>query len=124
MSHFTTIETEIRNIPALETACAELGDTLARNTRARGWMNQTTEGDYVIQLPGQHDVALKRQPNGSYQIVADFYDTTIARVLGKSCQKLVQTYAVHRTMAQLQKKGRIGRREQRADGFIAIHVRV
>ena len=36
MSHFTTIETQIRDIAALKAACAELGVVLEAGAQARG----------------------------------------------------------------------------------------
>ena len=37
MSHFTTIQTQIRDIAALREACRELGVELVENTQARGY---------------------------------------------------------------------------------------
>jgi hypothetical protein len=51
LSHFTTIQTQIKDIEALRSACRELGLSLLPNTEARGFANQTRHGDFVIRLP-------------------------------------------------------------------------
>jgi hypothetical protein len=61
MSHFTTIETQIRDIPALREACRELGLTVLESTMARGYNGNTLKGDYVIRLRGPYVVALTHQ---------------------------------------------------------------
>ncbi len=48
ISHFVTIQTKIRDVAALEDACAERGLEHLRNAEARGYANQTRRGDLVI----------------------------------------------------------------------------
>jgi hypothetical protein len=60
MSHFTTIQTQIRDVEALEAACTELGVELLRNTEARGFANSTRHGELVVRLKGPYDIAANR----------------------------------------------------------------
>ena len=55
MSHFTEIKTQIKDIEALRQTCQELGLSLIPNTEARGYYENKTKGDYVIQLKGPYD---------------------------------------------------------------------
>ena len=55
MSHFTTIQTQIRDVEALEAACTELGVELLHNTEARGFANSTRRGQLVVRLKGPYD---------------------------------------------------------------------
>ncbi|MCF7855681.1 MAG: DUF1257 domain-containing protein, partial [Candidatus Pacebacteria bacterium] len=66
MSHFTTINIQIRDIDAVKAACSELGLSVEENTQARGYGSKRQHGDYVIRLNGPYDVALERQADGSY----------------------------------------------------------
>ena len=50
MSHFTTIQTHIKDIEALKSACAELDLTLEEKGEARGYGNNRHPGDYIIRL--------------------------------------------------------------------------
>ena len=70
MSHFTTIKTQIRDIDALRQATGEMGYTLIPNAEARGFINNTTKGDYVIRLKGPSGVTPPRirQPRSYFVI--------------------------------------------------------
>ena len=57
MSHFTSIQTQIRDLEALEAACTELGVELLRNTEARGFANTARHGELVVRLKGPYDIA-------------------------------------------------------------------
>jgi hypothetical protein len=56
MSHFTEIKTQIKDIEALRLACQELGLSLVPNTEARGYYENKSKGDYVVQLKGPYDL--------------------------------------------------------------------
>ena len=58
MSHFATIQTQIRDISALRAACQELGLTVEPNTSARGYGSNRLKGDLVIRLKGPYDIAV------------------------------------------------------------------
>jgi hypothetical protein len=60
MSHFTEIKTQIKDIEALRSACAELGLTLLQNADARGNYENKTKGNFVVQLKGPYDIASTR----------------------------------------------------------------
>jgi hypothetical protein len=66
MSPFTEIKTQIRDIEALRLACQEIGLSLVPNAQARGYYENITKGDYVIQLKGPYDIALNKQADGTY----------------------------------------------------------
>jgi hypothetical protein len=68
MSHFTEITTQIKDIEALRLACQELGLNLLQSADARGYYDNKTKGDYVIQLKGPYDIALNKQPDGTFGI--------------------------------------------------------
>ncbi len=57
MSHFTTIQTQIRDIDALLCACVELGLKLQPDFHCRGYAGVTRKAPYVIQLKGPYDIA-------------------------------------------------------------------
>jgi Protein of unknown function (DUF1257) len=73
MSHFTEIKTQIKDIEALRSACQELGLTLLHNAEARGYYENKTKGDYVVQLKGPYDIALNKQTDGTYGLTADLW---------------------------------------------------
>ncbi|MBN1557858.1 MAG: hypothetical protein JW951_06900 [Lentisphaerae bacterium] len=51
MSHFTTIETQIRDVEALCAACSEMGLRVIRNTEARGFGANRRHGELKVDYP-------------------------------------------------------------------------
>jgi len=52
MSHFTTINTQIKDLEALREACQELGLGLLQDTEARGYGSNRRRAEFVIRLKG------------------------------------------------------------------------
>lgn len=105
MSHFTTIETQIRDIEALKSACNELGLTFVQNGQARGYGSRTYQGECVIKLKGPFDIALNRQANGSYQLITDWWDGHVEKEVGRNFSRLIQLYGVHKAEIEARRKG-------------------
>ena len=122
MSHFTTIKTQIKDIEALKTACAELGLTVLANAEARGYYQNTIKGDYVIQLKGPYDIAINQQPDGSFGLTADLWAGHVEQEVGKGYGKLLQLYAVHKAMKEAKRKGHLVSRRQHQDGTIKLVI--
>lgn len=120
MSHFTTIHTQIKDIEALRQACQELGLALLQNAEARGYYENKTRGDYVIQLKGPYDIALNQQPDGSFGLTADLWDGHVEKEVGKDYGKLLQLYGVHKATREARKKGLSVLRRQQTNGSIKL----
>ena len=120
MSHFTTIHTQIKDIEALRQACQELGLALLHNAEARGYYENKTRGDYVIQLKGPYDIALNQQPDGSFGLTADLWDGHVEKEVGKDYGKLLQLYGVHKATREARKKGLSVLRRQQTNGSIKL----
>jgi hypothetical protein len=104
MSHFTTVKTQIKDITALRSACAELGLTVKQNAQARGYYENKTKGDFVIKLKGPYDIALNKQPDGSFGITADLWEGHVEKEVGEKYGKLLQLYGVHKATLEARKK--------------------
>lgn len=121
MSHFTSIETQIRDTAALREACRELGVEVLEHTTARGYNGNTHQGDLVIRLRGPYDVALNLQ-DGRYGLTCDWWDGHVERELGPRCSTLFQLYGVHKAQAEARRKGYTTRRQQLGDGSIKLTI--
>jgi len=64
MSHWTNIQTQIKDIAALDAAVKELGLALVKNATARGYASNQLKGDYVIRLKGPYDIAVNLNKQG------------------------------------------------------------
>ena len=122
MSHFTTIQTQVRDLDALRAALGELGVTLLANTDARGSLNNTLHGDFVIRLKGPYDIALNKTPDGSYGLTTDWWDGHVEKEVGSKFGRLLQLYGVHKTMIESRKKGHFVQRKAQKDGSIKLVI--
>ena len=120
MSHFTEIKTQIKDIEALKSACAELGLPLLQNAEARGYYENKTKGDYIIQLKGPYDIALNKQPDGTYGLTADLWQGHVEKEVGQGYGKLLQLYGVHKATLEARKKGLSVLRRQQHNGSIKL----
>ena len=120
MSHFTTIKTQIKDLPALRSAVNELGLQLLPNTTARGYINQSTKGEYVLRLKGPYDIAVNQQPDGTYGLTTDWWDGHVEREVGKDYGRLLQLYGVHKATAEARKRGFSVIRNSQPNGSIKL----
>jgi hypothetical protein len=120
MSHFTTIQTHLKDMEALRDACAELHLELHANTTARGFEGTARRGEYVIKLPGPYDIALHREPDGTYALSADLWDGSVEHTVGKSYSRLVQLYGVHKATREARKRGHTVVRRTMPSGAIKL----
>lgn len=120
MSHFTTIKTQIKDLAALRSACEEMKLPLLQNAAARGYANQTRRGDLVIQLTGLYDIAVNRQPDGTYGLTTDWFLGHVEKQVGPNFGKLLQLYGVHKATAEARKKGFSVLRQPQRNGSIKL----
>jgi hypothetical protein len=120
MSHFTEITTQIKDIEALRLACQELGLNLLQSADARGYYDNKTKGDYVIQLKGPYDIALNKQADGTFGITSDLWNGHVEKEVGQKYGKLLQLYGVHKATMEARKKGLSVLRRQKQDGSIKL----
>jgi hypothetical protein len=122
MSHFTTIQTQVRDIAALRDACQELGLQVVEKADARGYAGNVLPGDYVVRLKGPYDIALNRQPDGTFGLTTDWWAGYVANEVGPDYGKLLQLYGVHKAMREARKKGLTARRQSLSDGRIKLTI--
>jgi hypothetical protein len=120
MSHFTTIQTQIKDIEALRSAVSEMGLKLIPNTTARGFINQIVKGEFVIRLKGPYDIAVNRQPDTTYGLTTDWWDGHVEREVGSNFGRLLQLYGVHKASMEARKKGYSVLRKPQPNGSIKL----
>ena len=124
MSHFTTIKTQIKDIEALRSACNEMGLSLLQNAEGRGYYENKIKGEFVVRLKGPYDIALNKQPDGSFGLTADLWQGHVEQEVGQNYGKLLQLYGVHKAIREARKKGHLVRRSQQQDGAIKLVIAV
>ena len=122
MSHFTSIETQIRDVSALRAACSELGLMIESNAQARGYSLNRIKGDLVIRLKGPYDIAVNRHEDGTFRLTTDWWDGHVEREVGANFGRLLQLYGVHKAQAEARRKGYTTRRQTLGDGSIKLVI--
>ena len=122
MSHFTTIQTQIRDLDALHDACGELGLIMLPNASCRGYAGVTRLAPHVIQLKGPYDIAVDPSPenDGTYGLTTDWWDGHVAKEVGTGYGRLLQSYGIHKTMREARSRGLRVHRRQDQDGSVLI----
>ena len=120
MSHFTTITTQIKDIEALEKACGEMGLMLRQGIEARGYGANRHTGEHVIVLKGPYDIAVNRQPDGTYGLTTDWWDGHVEKEVGANYGKLLQLYGVWKTAMEATRKGYLVTRQPLKNGSIKV----
>jgi len=122
MSHFATIQTQIRDIDALHDACAELGVNLVPETTCRGYAGIVRQAPHVIKLRGPYDIAVEpsQKKDGSYGLTTDWWDGHVEKEVGTNYGRLLQSYGVNKTMREARARGLRTTRKVEADGSILL----
>ena len=122
MSHFTEIQTEIRDIAALHAACSEMGFELLQNVEARGYGSNRHHGEHVIRLKGPYDIALNQDASGRLALTTDWWGGHVEKEVGKNYGRLLQMYGVHKATRDARRRGYTVRRKQLQDGSIKLCI--
>ena len=122
MSHFTTIQTQIRDLDALVCACVELGLKLVPDSTCRGYAGVVRQAPHVIKLRGPYDIAVDPSPekDGSYGLTTDWWDGHVAKEVGIGYGRLLQAYGVHKTLREAHTRGLRTTRRTETDGSILL----
>ncbi len=122
MSHFTTIQTQIRDLEALSDACVEMGFPFLQNANCRGYAGVTRLAPHVIQLKGPYDIAVEpsQENDGTYGLTTDWWDGHVAKEVGIGYGRLLQSYGIHKTMREARSRGLRVHRRQEQDGSVLL----
>jgi hypothetical protein len=122
MSHFTTIETQIRDLDALSDDCKEMNLGFVANGQCRGFAGVTRPAPHVIKLKGPYDIAVEpaKENPGTYGLTTDWWDDHVENEVGKNYGRLLQNYGIHKTTREARLRGLRTTRKVEADGSILL----
>jgi len=131
MSHFTTVETKIKNVLRLELVLEELGFNFTKaeagqKVHVKGYLGQTTEADLVIHASKTYEIGINIDAeSGTATFVADweFVETTAGYDQAEFTRKVMQRYAYHTVKEEVTKRG-YTLEEETVDDENHIHVTV
>ena len=118
MSHIVTVETEIRDLRALQSACHRLGLTRPTHEVARLFGGEAA--GYCVRLPDWRYPVVCNTNTGRIQF--DNYEDR----WGKQCEldRLLQGYAVEKAKLEARRRGHAVTEKSLADGSIQLTVHV
>lgn len=140
MSHVATCEVEIRDLSALRKACAELGVEFVEGKKTYNWYGrhvgdypmpkgmtkeQLGKCDHVIRVKGvEYEVGVVKTGANKWTLAYDFWGPGqgLLQKFGPGCQKLTQSYAVHKATLEAQKKGLLVKRVNQKDGSVKLSI--
>jgi hypothetical protein len=111
MSHFSRIRTTFRHRGALIQCMQELGYTVETDTTIRGYHGQHNV-DIAVKKSGGYGLGFVRNPDGTYDLVADWYG-----VAGKGEQKIAEELKRQAETIQKEYAKKIVLEQTVADGF-------
>ena len=120
MSHFTTIKTEVRDLDALNDACAEMDLKLVPSAICRGYAGAVRKAGHVVRLKGPYDIAVDPAEGGGYGFSADWWGGHVEEEVGAGYGRLLQSYGVHKTLREARMRGLRATRQLEADGTIVL----
>jgi hypothetical protein len=121
MSHFSQIKTQIRDLPALQSALTDLGISWQSGPQpVRGYRGQTVNAEIVIQQDNGYDVGFSRNQE-QYELVADLQYWQQPLSVEGFIQRVTQRYAYHTVLQETERQGfQLSEQQQEQDGSIRL----
>ncbi len=128
MSHFTKVETKIRDLVCLEQALDDLGFGHTRAeagnlARVRGYQGQSTEAELVVHASRTYDVGVQVDAQGNVGFVADWWGVETTRGLTEKdfVSQVTARYSYHKVIKELRARGYAYTEEKQDD---RVHIKV
>jgi Protein of unknown function (DUF1257) len=125
MSHFSTIQTELRDRDALLAALGDLGFPAQEGQQpVRGFRGQVVTAELAVNSPQGGDFGFRLNPtSGSYELVTDLDLWKQSVPVERFLARLTQRYALHAILAASAAEGfQLSEQSQNLDGSIELVV--
>lgn len=131
MSHFTKVETQLRNLVHLRRALEDLGYKVVEGkggqVRVRGYSTATEEAELAVDIEGSYyNIGLRRTEAGLYDLVADWDEIEATTEVRQQVfvQQLTQRYAYHTVVEEAAKAGfKLAEEVNEEDGSLRLTMR-
>lgn len=103
MSHIATYNTSMTSLKMIEAACVRMGLTFLRGQKtAQFYQSQQTGCEHAIGIPkSSFQVGIVRNPDKTYALLMDTYDTTLRNTMGTNGQAFLRQYALASATAEV-----------------------
>lgn len=110
MSHWSTTQTQFKDLATLKLAAKELGLEWSDVTEASMGYRTFTGAIGVLSNGSNVSIPVTMDGNGSLLLHADWYGGATARIVGREFSKLRQLYGVHAVEIKARQRGLTTRR--------------
>ncbi len=126
MSHWTQMQVDITDVPALQQAAQELGCTFQYGGIGLGYNGQTRAGDYVLKTPHpcRYDIVANHRADGKLDLTTDWWGGDVAKVVGENYGLLLQRYGIAKAELAAHAEGYLTTRETCANGDLQLHIEI
>ena len=127
MSHFTTVQTKLKDLVCIKQAVQDLGMTFVESeemVEVRGYQGAITKAKMVIRATDHYDIAV-RQTAAGYTLEADWWGIEMETCLKEQdwVDRFNQRYAYHKVLAEVTARGFTLEEEVDDEGEIKLTVR-
>ncbi|MEN9204232.1 MAG: DUF1257 domain-containing protein [Thermostichales cyanobacterium BF4_bins_65] len=105
MSHFSTLRTKITDAQTLQQSLRDLGFTVKTQADVRGYNGQRVRADIVAVLEGDYDLGWSKNPDGSFDLIADLWGVAKKHNQTELINSINQKYAINKTLADVKRPG-------------------
>jgi hypothetical protein len=105
MSHFSTLRTKITDAEILKSSLRDIGVSVKTQADVRGYNGQRVRADIVAVLEGEYDLGWSRNPDGSFDLIADLWGVAKKHNQTELINSINQRYAVTKTLAEVKRTG-------------------
>jgi Protein of unknown function (DUF1257) len=105
MSHFSTLRTKITDAEILKSSLRDIGVSVKTQADVRGYNGQRVRADIVAMLEGEYDLGWSRNPDGSFDLIADLWGVAKKHNQTELINSINQRYAVTKTLAEVKRTG-------------------
>lgn len=105
MSHFSTLRTKITDAEILKSSLQDLGIQVKTEADVRGYNSQRIRADIVAVLEGEYDLGWSRNPDGSFDLIADLWGVAKKHNQTELINSINQKYAINKTLTEVKRSG-------------------
>ncbi len=127
MSHFTTVQTKLKDLVCIRKAVQDLGLTFVESetpVEVRGYQGATTKANLVTKATNHYDIALRQTASG-YTLEADWWGIEMETGLKEKdwVERFNKRYAYNKVIAEVTNRGFTLEEEVDEEGEIKLTVR-
>lgn len=127
MSHFTQVQTKIKDIECLKKALEDLSYSYKEGeVKVKGWRGKTENADLVVNTGSPYGIGFIKNEDGLYEMVADWWGVQSRTGISQRrfMDRIHQRYAYHKVLTEVRRKGfTVAQEETTADNTIKLVVR-